>query len=320
MYLKISLLFALTALITVRCSDTSSDAKIEKASALPTQQELADGFNLAENNCFTCHSPNASIENRVAPPMEAIKRHYINSSTTHEEFTSALISFLNNPSEEKSKMPGAVKRFNVMPKMNFSEAQIRSIATYIFYSELEKPDWFEKHYQQEKKKYGTVSETSSIDKGQEIAMQTKATLGKNLLEAINTKGTENAVSFCSTRAIPLTDSMSLALNAKIKRVSDKNRNPSNAANKAELAYIEAMKSALSQNKDLKPLITRIGDKDVGYYPILTNQMCLQCHGQSKTEILPKTALKIGTLYPQDKATGYKLNELRGIWVVEMDKK
>lgn len=37
-------------------------------------------------------------------------------------------------------------------------------------------------------------------------------------------------------------------------------------------------------------------------------------------IEPKTYKKIKALYPSDKATGYATNELRGMWVVEMNKK
>ena len=33
----------------------------------------------------------------------------------------------------------------------------------------------------------------------------------------------------------------------------------------------------------------------------------------------KTLAKINQLYPNDKATGYDVNQLRGIWVVEMTK-
>jgi hypothetical protein len=49
-------------------------------------------------------------------------------------------------------------------------------------------------------------------------------------------------------------------------------------------------------------------------------MCLQCHGDPANDISPETLNKIQTLYPDDAATGYKTNELRGIWVVEMPKK
>ncbi len=53
---------------------------------------------------------------------------------------------------------------------------------------------------------------------------------------------------------------------------------------------------------------------------MTNQMCMQCHGETNTEVLTNTLSKINTLYPDDKAMGYKVGELRGIWVVELNKK
>ena len=58
---------------------------------------------------------------------------------------------------------------------------------------------------------------------------------------------------------------------------------------------------------------------IGYYPIITNQSCLQCHGNTKKDIKPKVLEKIDLLYPKDLAINYKNNELRGIWVIEMDK-
>ncbi len=45
---------------------------------------------------------------------------------------------------------------------------------------------------------------------------------------------------------------------------------------------------------------------------------MQCHGDPETDILPETYTKIKELYPEDKAIGYIENELRGIWVVEME--
>ena len=46
-------------------------------------------------------------------------------------------------------------------------------------------------------------------------------------------------------------------------------------------------------------------------------MCLQCHGTSGQELLAEAESKIDLLYPKDKAKGYGINELRGIWVIEM---
>lgn len=157
-----------------------------------------------------------------------------------------------------------------------------------------------------------------LEIGQSIAMQTTSVLATNLLQAINTSGTENALSFCSTKAIPLTDSMSLILNAKIKRVSDKNRNPNNKANAQELHYIKKTKDLIAKKLPLQPEMITFNNKNIGYYPIMTNKMCMQCHGKPEIDIKTKTLTQIQNIYPNDKAIGYMENELRGIWVIEMN--
>ncbi len=164
-----------------------------------------------------------------------------------------------------------------------------------------------------------MNELLALEQGANFARQTQKVLGKNLIEAISSKGIENALTFCSHQAYPLTDSMAVVLNAQIKRVSDKSRNPKNIANEQELAYINKSKELLSKGEEIKPEITEANGKMIAYYPILTNQLCLQCHGNPNTQVLPNTLSQIEKLYPEDKALGYKINELRGIWVIEMNK-
>jgi nitrate reductase cytochrome c-type subunit len=156
-------------------------------------------------------------------------------------------------------------------------------------------------------------------KGKSIAIATKELLGKQLINAINAKGTDKALEFCNIKAIPLTDSMSVHLGAKIKRVSDKYRNPDNAANEMELEYIKQAQSEITQHGNAKPRIFEDHGKVIGYYPIVTNALCLQCHGNLETDINEATRTAINIKYPQDKATAYSINELRGIWVIEMEK-
>jgi hypothetical protein len=112
--------------------------------------------------------------------------------------------------------------------------------------------------------------------------------------------------------------MATHLQASIKRVSDKNRNPNNAANKKELEYIASAKQELKRNKNANPKVFEQNGKMIGYYPIITNDMCLKCHGNIETDIETKTLTAIKKLYPNDKGTGYSNNELRGIWVIEMN--
>ncbi len=163
-------------------------------------------------------------------------------------------------------------------------------------------------------------EVDYLKKGKGIAMQTKGSLGKYLIAALSTLGPEGALGFCNTKAIPITDSMAKELSASIKRVSDKPRNPSNQAKESELAYIKQCKEWKVKGEILKPKLMDIDGKMVGYYPIITNQMCMQCHGSKEKDINATTLANINKLYPKDKATGYKTNEIRGLFVVGMNKK
>lgn len=153
--------------------------------------------------------------------------------------------------------------------------------------------------------------------GKEYALQAKSALGEKLTQALAEGGPEFALTFCNTRAIPLTDSMAMTLNATIRRVSDLPRNPINKGNQNELDYILKLKA---KAENYKPTMQEINGKMVGYYPIITNGMCLQCHGNKQSDLTPGTVNKLAKLYPKDRATGYGDNQIRGLFVIEMDKK
>ncbi|PWH81415.1 Tll0287-like domain-containing protein [Brumimicrobium oceani] len=160
------------------------------------------------------------------------------------------------------------------------------------------------------------------DIGFKYASTTKATLGKNLMGAIMEKGTEHALEFCNVQAMTLTDSMSQEHNAKITRVSDKPRNQNNQANAEELEQIEYYKGLIAEGKtgkEITPNVKMKGDKVQFYYPIITNEMCLQCHGTKEEQVKPATLAMLADLYPEDKATGYGDNEVRGIWSIIFEK-
>ncbi len=158
------------------------------------------------------------------------------------------------------------------------------------------------------------------EEGLQAAMATKAALGSVLIPTVTQKGTVAALEFCNIKAIPLTDSMSVDQNKVLYRVSDKPRNPENLANEMELEYIASAKENIALGEMVTPTVYAIGDRVIGYYPIITNQFCLQCHGNAGEEISEETLAAIQRIYPQDKATGYSEGEIRGIFVVEMEGK
>ncbi|HLV39398.1 DUF3365 domain-containing protein [Xanthomarina sp.] len=155
--------------------------------------------------------------------------------------------------------------------------------------------------------------------GMKYAFDTKAVLGKNLMGTIKEKGVNAAVEFCNIQAYPLTDSMSVAHNVHIKRVSDKPRNTENQASSIELRYIESFKKAIANNEVPKPILDETEKEVTFYYPITTNTMCLQCHGTPNKELDAEAYKTIKALYPNDLAIGYHDNEVRGIWRVNFNK-
>lgn len=289
--------------------------------------DVLEGKKLMEQHCYLCHSPSADENSgRVAPPMVAIKAHYINQlGFTREAFISEMESFVANPSVEKVHLKGAYKRFGLMPKQAFPNGSVQKIAAFMFDYQIEEPQWFKTHWESHGNENWTQTgkvleevktEKSYADVGLDYALETKKVLGKNLMQAIKQQGTLEALTFCNHQAIPLTDSMSHKFNAQIKRVSDRNRNPNNKANAEELKYIAHYQKQLANQEEIKPVVLKKNDNIQFYYPIETNTMCLQCHGK---KIEPSVQNQIWNLYPKDLAVGYDENEIRGIWSITFKK-
>ncbi|REG87914.1 c-type heme family protein [Winogradskyella sediminis] len=329
----------LIGLLIVAISFISCNSNKKKSDPYQNVQHASKAINhvgkkLMETNCYTCHSPSASKTNRIGPPMVAIKKHYINSETSKEDFIASMQAWIKNPNEKDAKMPGAVRRYGVMPKQYFPENTIAQIAAYMYDYEIEQPNWFKKHFNEERgtslqngqqikqvapQSPSNFEDLSYSERGLKYALATKAVLGKNLMGTIHKKGVLEALTFCNERAYPLTDSMSVVHKAMIKRVSDKPRNPSNKATSEELNYINTFKQVIANNEEPSPIVKESKDLVRVYYPITTNTMCLQCHGKPNETLNETTLNRINKLYPKDKAIGYNVNEVRGIWSITYHK-
>ena len=288
------------------------------------ESTMASGFRTLDAACLSCHGPAATPAERIAPPIGVIRRRYLMASSGFDDFRQTLVDFVNDPSPGKALMPGAVQRFGVMPRLSFDDATLGDVAYYLYNTQLDGPGWGAEGFARDRLRYaaaatGPLTEDGYRRYGQQLAMQTKTALGSNLKKALQEGGPEHAVSFCNTRAGPIAEDMSAKLDAAIGRVSDRPRNPANAADDVELAIIREFKAALAAGNKPKAAVRQRGERVVGYYPIVTNGMCLQCHGEAGTEINAATLDLIQQAYPDDKATGYGVNELRGLFVVGMHK-
>ena len=139
-----------------------------------------------------------------------------------------------------------------------------------------------------------------------------------LLSAMNEGGPTNAISVCKTKAPELAATHSASEFVSIRRVTDKNRNPENAADSLQMAVMASFAAKLDSSKLVHGGFADVEDGQVYtyYQAIKTGQLCLKCHGgpekldQAVKDILAKE-------YPGDKAVGYGDGELRGMFVVEI---
>lgn len=165
-------------------------------------------------------------------------------------------------------------------------------------------------------------EERALALGRQAATRTFGLLSSNLQHAIKTTGITNALPYCSVLADPLTQQVAKELNADIRRVTHRPRNPKGAASAEELELIQRHTAQLAKdtNAAAPTLVTNAPDRVVFYAPIvITNALCLQCHGAPGTDIRPETLAAIGKFYPRDQATGFKLGDLRGLWRVEFSR-
>lgn len=161
-----------------------------------------------------------------------------------------------------------------------------------------------------------ADEVTYLRLGKEIADTVGASLKANLQNAMKNGGPVNAVQFCNMEALPLTNKYSTKYGTEVKRVSDRNRNPKNVANEKELAVLEEFKRIRKAGEALSPKVAIDADGKKNFYaPIFTGGICLTCHGNPKN-MQPELVTAIDSLYPNDKAKGYAVDELRGIWSIK----
>ncbi len=153
-----------------------------------------------------------------------------------------------------------------------------------------------------------------------VAKELLKTLGGNLKKHLKANGPVDALRFCSTNAYNLTQKVSDKFGKEIdvKRISLKPRNPANTPNSEEAAILRKMEDTYKKSQKASSIIVEKNDKTIVYKPlVIKKKACIICHGDLSKR--PKLAQAIKDIYPTDKATGYKMGDLRGAIVVTIKK-
>ncbi|WCL49497.1 Tll0287-like domain-containing protein [Leptospira sp. GIMC2001] len=144
-----------------------------------------------------------------------------------------------------------------------------------------------------------------------IFKEFKGELQGELIKAVNERGAENSIEVCAKISPEIEAKISKNKGFSMKRISDKNRNPLHAPDEFEAKILDEWKASLAKGDKPAVYTQRVGNEFRVLNPIMIdNPTCLQCHGNEK-DIKPETLEKIQLNYPNDKAKGYKLGELRG---------
>jgi Protein of unknown function (DUF3365) len=147
-------------------------------------------------------------------------------------------------------------------------------------------------------------------------------LKAGLTEAVKASGFKGAVGACTSLAPDLNASISGQSPFEIGRTAMRVRNPDNTADPWEIANLEAFTRQLAAGGDHKKMeaydvtVTKEGQRLFRYMrPIVMHEMCTGCHGINVSQDIKS---EIARTYPDDKATGYAIGELRGAFTLVQD--
>ena len=161
-------------------------------------------------------------------------------------------------------------------------------------------------------KIGNQTPPQSIDKAIEAKDALFDELSGKLKQVLTTRGPVAAIEVCGQEARNMTQSVGESLGLKIGRTAWKLRNSANQPPQWAKPLLEKATE--------KPLFTPLPNHRTGaLFPIKLKAQCLICHGE-KMFIPGNVQEELAKRYPKDQATGFRVDELRGWFWVEVDDK
>ena len=144
-----------------------------------------------------------------------------------------------------------------------------------------------------------------------------SSLKSTLQKAIKEGGFENGVKACSETAPAISQQLSND-GWTLARVSLKERNPANIPDAWEKQVLIDFQEQKDQGVKIKKLTQELVEESESgmtyrfMKAIPTGGLCLSCHGSS---IDPELRKVIELHYPEDKATGFELGDIRGAFTL-----
>ena len=145
----------------------------------------------------------------------------------------------------------------------------------------------------------------------QLVAQFAGQLKPQLKQALQAGGPAHAVSVCADTAPAIAQNLSVESGWIIRRASDKNRNQAAQPDTWEQSRIDEFKAAVLAGETQGLEYAEQTPRGFRYAKAqLTEGLCLTCHGNKLTD---NTLDALKTFYPGDRAQGYQLGEVRGIF-------
>ncbi len=164
--------------------------------------------------------------------------------------------------------------------------------------------------------FTTVGRDEAVAQADAAAAALTGELMGRLGAAMQEGGPARAVKVCSEVAQDVTSRIGGDGGLVIRRTSLRTRNPSNAPDPFERAWLEAAEASLSSGEEVPSLYqvvdTTGGGSELRHLrPIIfPGGVCAKCHG-SEQEISPEVRQLLAERYPNDRAVGFQPGDLRG---------
>ena len=149
----------------------------------------------------------------------------------------------------------------------------------------------------------------------EYAARLKTALGS----AMEAEGALGALDVCHDAAPVIAGDLSKRSGWSVRRTSLRPRNALSAPDEYERKVMDSFNARIANGEKSADLasaeiVEQNGVKVFRFIKAIpTGQVCLTCHGM---EIKPELKQKISQLYPDDHATGFKLDDIRGVFTLQ----
>ncbi|MEL7118972.1 MAG: DUF3365 domain-containing protein [Bacteroidota bacterium] len=159
-----------------------------------------------------------------------------------------------------------------------------------------------------------------MEQGEAVTSDLGPRLFMRMNNALKNQSFESAITYCNLLHYDFVDTMANNKALKVRRVSEQFRNRKDKPTDDEYLILRDFKTKQMSGETLVPFIKQIDASTVAYYePIMVQEICLNCHGIVGEDLTEAEYAIIEDKYPNDKAIGFRVGDLRGMWSVHLAK-